>query len=113
MIAKGICPDIVTFNILVDAFCKEGNVKQAINVLAVMIKEGVKPDVVTYNALMDGYCLVNQVNKALGILNTMTDKGVAPNVRSYKLVREMIAKAADNGASVTVGDRGEESNVSN
>jgi pentatricopeptide repeat domain-containing protein 1 len=67
-------------------------VKQAINVLAMMIKEGVKPDVVTYNALMDGYCLVNQVNKALNILNTMADKGVAPNVRSYKLVREMIAK---------------------
>ncbi|WJX71374.1 hypothetical protein P8452_55373 [Trifolium repens] len=61
-----------------------GNVKQAINVLAMMIKEGVKPDVVTYNALMDGSSITIRVKLA-----------------------------ADNGASVTVGDKGEEINVSN
>jgi pentatricopeptide repeat domain-containing protein 1 len=66
------------FSILVYGFCKEGNVKEAKNVLAVMMKNGVKPDV-TYISLMDGYCLVNQVNKASDIFNTIALRGLDPD----------------------------------
>jgi pentatricopeptide repeat domain-containing protein 1 len=54
---------VYTFSILVDGFCKEGMVKEAKNVLAIMMKQGIKPDVVTYNSLMDGYCLVKQTSE--------------------------------------------------
>ena len=56
---------------MVNALCKEGKVKEAKNVVAVMIKDGVKPNDVTCNSLMDGYCLVNEVNKAKYVFNTM------------------------------------------
>jgi pentatricopeptide repeat protein len=55
MVLKDINPSVYTLNILVDALCKEGKVKDAKNVIAGMMKEGVRPNVVTYTSLMDGY----------------------------------------------------------
>ena len=49
MISKNINPDVYTYSILIDTLCKEeGKVKEAKNLLTVMMKEGVKPDV-AYN----------------------------------------------------------------
>lgn len=53
---KKIYPNVYTFSILVDGLCKKGNVKEALNVLAIIIKQGVHPTVVTYNTFMNGYC---------------------------------------------------------
>jgi len=51
-------PSVYTFTILVDAQCKEGKMKEAKSVIAMMMKEGVIPNVVTYTSIMEGYCLV-------------------------------------------------------
>ncbi|XLV03349.1 hypothetical protein S245_017686, partial [Arachis hypogaea] len=57
MVLRNITPNVHTYSILIDGLCKEGKIKDAKSVLAVMAKHGVKPNVVTYNSLMDGYCL--------------------------------------------------------
>ncbi|KAF5962193.1 hypothetical protein HYC85_003402 [Camellia sinensis] len=44
--------DVLTFNTLINAFCKEGMTKEAENVLEFMVQRGVGPDVVTYSTLM-------------------------------------------------------------
>ncbi|KAM7466417.1 hypothetical protein LguiB_013979 [Lonicera macranthoides] len=64
MVDRNVSPDVHTFNIVVDAFCKEGMVKEAEDVLEVMIKRGEFPTVVTYSALMDGYCLQGRMEEA-------------------------------------------------
>jgi len=63
MILNNITPNIYTYNILIDALCKEGKIKQAKNVLAMRVRAYVKPTIVTLNTLMDGYYLVNEVKK--------------------------------------------------
>ncbi|MDP1131102.1 pentatricopeptide repeat-containing protein, partial [Klebsiella pneumoniae] len=71
---------------MVDALCKEGKVKEAKSVLAVMLKACVEPNVITYNTLMDGYVLVYEVKKAKHVLNAMPLMGVTPNVHSYNIM---------------------------
>ena len=87
MTLKNITSDVYTFNTLVDGLCKEGEVKKARNVIAVMIKQGVKPDVVTYTSLKDGYFLVKEFNKATYIFNQGRQERVPARriVRSYVL----------------------------
>ncbi|KAG5022169.1 hypothetical protein JHK85_018511 [Glycine max] len=65
----GISANVVTYNTLIHGFCKEGKMKEAKNVLAVMLK--VKPDVITYNTLMDGCVLVCGVKNAKHVFNAM------------------------------------------
>ena len=58
-------PSVRTFNILVDALCKEGMLIEAKKVFDKMIQRGVEPDVVSYNSLIDGYSLQNKLNDAI------------------------------------------------
>lgn len=86
MVSKKIEPNVQTFTILVNAYCKEGLVEEAQDVVEVMIKRGLQPNIVTYCALMDGYCLRNQLDLALEVFNAMVSKGFAPNVFSYSIL---------------------------
>ncbi|KAK1400457.1 hypothetical protein POM88_000062 [Heracleum sosnowskyi] len=82
MNTRNIFPNVRTFSILVDAYGKEGMVKDAEDVIEFMIRRGHYPNVVTYNSLMDGYCLRGQVDKALAVLETtMKTRGIVPNTR--------------------------------
>ncbi|KAL0414038.1 UNVERIFIED_CONTAM: putative pentatricopeptide repeat-containing protein, mitochondrial [Sesamum radiatum] len=81
MLDNKIFPDLWTFNILVDAICKEGMVEEAENVLEIMVQRNVCPDIVTYNVLMDGYCLRGQM-----------DTGVTPNIIAYSIVIDGLCK---------------------
>ncbi|KAK1400562.1 hypothetical protein POM88_000167 [Heracleum sosnowskyi] len=83
MNTRNIFPNVRTFSILVDAYGKEGMVKDAEDVIEFMIRRGHYPNVVTYNSLMDEYCLRGQVDKALAVLETtMKTRGIVPNTRS-------------------------------
>ncbi|KAH1047008.1 hypothetical protein J1N35_037792 [Gossypium stocksii] len=65
---QGIEPDVVTYSILVDAYCKEGMVSEANDVVGTMIKQGIEPDVVTYNILVDVHCREGMVSEAEDIV---------------------------------------------
>jgi len=60
--------------------------KEAKNMIAMMMEKDIKPNVVTYSCLMNGYCLVSQVNKAKIIFSIMARKGVAPGAHSYSIM---------------------------
>ncbi|KAL0372665.1 UNVERIFIED_CONTAM: hypothetical protein Scaly_0948100 [Sesamum calycinum] len=50
----GIKPTIVTYNTMLDSFCKEGNVQQALDLLLEMQRRGCHPNDVTFNVLING-----------------------------------------------------------
>lgn len=64
----GYDPDVVIYTILVNAFCKAGNVDEAFATLDVMKKQRILPNLHTYNTLICGLLSVNRLNDALGIL---------------------------------------------
>ncbi|PNX90464.1 pentatricopeptide repeat-containing protein, partial [Trifolium pratense] len=74
--------DVYIFSILLDALCKEGNVKQAKNVLAVMMQQAMNlfkemqskkliPNTVTYSSLIDGLCKSGRISHAWELLEEM------------------------------------------
>lgn len=47
MLGLNITPNVVTFSILVDAACKEGQVSEAQCIFKIMVERGVEPDTIT------------------------------------------------------------------
>ncbi|KAF6153420.1 hypothetical protein GIB67_003610 [Kingdonia uniflora] len=82
--------DIIMLNIVVDARCKDGMIKEAQTLFEVMPKNGVQPNVVTYNALIDGLCNSGKWEEATELFNQMSSSGILPNpdVIVYALMNE-------------------------
>ncbi|EEF49960.1 pentatricopeptide repeat-containing protein, putative [Ricinus communis] len=83
MKADGICPNEVTFNILIDGFCNDKNVSVAMKVFAEMNRQGVKPNVVTYNSLINGLCNNGKVNEATTLRDQMVNSCLEPNIITH------------------------------
>ncbi|KAJ9557025.1 hypothetical protein OSB04_011639 [Centaurea solstitialis] len=79
-----ISPNVITFNILVYAFCTEGMVEDATTVMNLMIERGKNPDLVTYNSLIDGYCL----RAAHNLFREMQARNQIPDALTYGIILE-------------------------
>ncbi|KAL2605693.1 hypothetical protein AAZV13_09G140601 [Glycine max] len=63
---KGIVPSLVTLNILINCFCRMGQITFGFSVLRPKIlKRSYEPDTITLNTLIKGFCLKGRVKKAL------------------------------------------------
>lgn len=55
----------VTFNYLMNGFCKEGKINHGDQLFCKMLQMNLTPNVVTYNILLDGHCEKGDVQEAL------------------------------------------------
>ncbi|EYU40958.1 hypothetical protein MIMGU_mgv1a026647mg, partial [Erythranthe guttata] len=85
MVNHKISLDVVTLNVLVDAFCKEGNVKEAREqekmdkakeLFDSITGNGLKPSIISYGTLMNGYCKRGKVDEALRLFLEASSKGL-------------------------------------
>ncbi|KAJ6400805.1 hypothetical protein OIU84_016270 [Salix udensis] len=79
----GVFPDTKSYNILIRAFCLDGQLSIAYSLFNQMFRRDVMPDVVSYRILMQALCRKNQVNGAVGLLEDMLNKGYVPDALSY------------------------------
>ncbi|KAL6197548.1 hypothetical protein ACLB2K_033156 [Fragaria x ananassa] len=95
-------PDLVSYNILIKAFCKMGSFDSAVSVLEKMEKKGVKPDVITFNTILDCLCGNQGFSDAEKIWGVMVEKDVIPDIRSYnaKLMGLALEKRSKEGAEL-------------
>ncbi|XP_031496307.1 pentatricopeptide repeat-containing protein At1g77405 [Nymphaea colorata] len=84
MLSKGLKPDTVTYNCLIDGLCKNYRIGRALELLDSMITSGCSPNRVTYNSFIRYYSTVNEIDKAIEMLVLMTTRnhGV-PTSSSY------------------------------
>ncbi|GJW18758.1 pentatricopeptide repeat-containing protein [Tanacetum coccineum] len=98
IIDNGLHPERLTYNILINGFCKEGQLviacriiksidlitnltdllnpkerklDQANGLLSVMMKKGIKLNEVTFTALINGYCKNGKIGNAVRVLDTI------------------------------------------
>jgi pentatricopeptide repeat protein len=84
MTRNGVPPNRITYNILLEGYCKQLQMDMARELLKEMAEDaGIQPDVVSYNILMDGCILVDDTAGALSFFNEMRAKGIAPTKISY------------------------------
>ncbi|KAI4318740.1 hypothetical protein MLD38_032410 [Melastoma candidum] len=79
----GVKPDAVSYNCLIDVYCKDRSVEKAMKVVEKMREEGISPDVYSYTSLIGGLGLIGQPDKARDILKEMKEYGCYPDVAAY------------------------------
>ncbi|XP_010094414.2 putative pentatricopeptide repeat-containing protein At1g02420 isoform X2 [Morus notabilis] len=79
----GVKPDVVSYNCLVDVYCKGREIEKAFKVVAKMRDEDIQPDVITYTSIIGGLGLVGQPDKARDVLKEMKEDGCYPDVAAY------------------------------
>lgn len=79
----GVKPDIVSYNSLIDVYCKGREMGKAYKVLDKMREEDISPDVITHTSIIGGLGLMGQPDKARDVLKEMKEYGCYPDVAAY------------------------------
>ncbi|KAL2941290.1 hypothetical protein RDABS01_029640 [Bienertia sinuspersici] len=112
MKAQGVKLGLFTWSMLINGFCKNVKLDEALETIKEMENNGVVPDVFIYNSLMDGVCEGGRLGEALDVFSLLVDRRLQPNVRSYTIIikgfcnkglitdaEEVFKKMEDNGCS--------------
>lgn len=79
----GVKPDVVSYNCLVDVYCKGREMDKALKLVDKMREEEILPDVITYTSIIGGLGLAGQPDKARDVLKEMKEYGCYPDVAAY------------------------------
>nr|KYP71998.1 hypothetical protein KK1_011285 [Cajanus cajan] len=79
----GVQPDTKSYNILMRAFCLNGDISIAYSLFNKMFKRDLVPDIESYRILMQALCRKSQVNGAVDLFEDMLNKGFVPDSLTY------------------------------
>ncbi|WOG89448.1 hypothetical protein DCAR_0208686 [Daucus carota subsp. sativus] len=79
----GVLANVESYNVLMSAFCLNGDLSIAYKLFNEMFKRDLVPDVESYRIVMQGLCRRSQVSKAADLLEDMLNKGFVPDALSY------------------------------
>ncbi|PKA48911.1 Putative pentatricopeptide repeat-containing protein [Apostasia shenzhenica] len=83
MIELKVSPDLVTYNCMVEVYCKNRELNKAFKVLDEMRQREISPDVITFTSIIGGHGLVGQPDKAREVLKEMRELGCHPDAAAY------------------------------
>lgn len=89
----GAVPDIVTYNILIDGFCKAKNMNVATALFKELRFKGYAPDAVTYATLVGGYLREEKADKAVEVFHHMVRNGFEPVLPVYNIIMKELCGA--------------------
>ncbi|KAK1386039.1 hypothetical protein POM88_023774 [Heracleum sosnowskyi] len=82
--SKKIMPDCYTYNILIDAYCREQKLDIAMDLYRKMASEGLSPTVVTHNILLHGLCQLGKSMEALTFFYKIQGLDHKPDIVTYE-----------------------------
>ena len=82
-IRLGVLPDVVTYNTLIDAYCRLDCVDTGYTVLNRMKEAGIPPDVISYNSLISGAAKKCLLSSALDLFDEMLRAGTCNGTDSF------------------------------
>ena len=72
---SGLTHDAITYNILIEAYCREGNSQEVSQLLDLMVGKGILPNASTYNAIVNGLRKGGKYQAADRILSELLETG--------------------------------------
>ncbi|KAK1386300.1 hypothetical protein POM88_024035 [Heracleum sosnowskyi] len=90
--SKVMMPTCVTYNILLDAYCKQSKLDIAMDLYRNMTCEGLKPTVETHNTLLHGLCGLGKPMEALTFLYKIQDQGYMLDIVTYRTLLDGLCK---------------------
>jgi len=94
---------VVTYNALIDACVRCGQISRAPALLSDMFKQGISPNLITYSSILKGYCQENRMDKALELLGHMKQaSSFRPDEVTYNTLLDGCARQGlfDQGLSL-------------
>nr|XP_025703132.1 pentatricopeptide repeat-containing protein At1g12300, mitochondrial-like [Arachis hypogaea] len=88
MAKNRVFPDVRSYNIMINGFCKSKMIDDALNLFEEMRRKNLVTDTVTYNGLFKSGRLKN----AKEIFQDLSIKGCSPNVRTYNIMIHGLCK---------------------
>lgn len=79
MKAEGLPIGLVTYNTLIDAMSRVGDVDRAADLFRDMCAQGISPDLVTYSTVIKGYCVQGDLEQAIQLFTLMRKRGLRPD----------------------------------
>lgn len=77
---KDVCTcSKVTYNTLIDALVRQGEMDRATDLFRDMSLKAVTPDLITYSTLIKGHCVRGDLEQGLQLLGLMQRRGIAPD----------------------------------
>jgi pentatricopeptide repeat protein len=70
---------LVTYNTLIDAYARQGDMAKVQKMFKDMCEKGVDPDLITYSTVIKGYCVQGDLEQALQIFTLMRKRGITPD----------------------------------
>ncbi|XP_060973146.1 pentatricopeptide repeat-containing protein At1g11710, mitochondrial isoform X4 [Cannabis sativa] len=83
MVEKHICPDKFTYSILINGFCRKGNVNEALKLHKLVLDKKIIEDLVSYNILINHMCKTKNFGAAKQLLGSMFVSGLPPDLITY------------------------------
>ncbi|GAU35470.1 hypothetical protein TSUD_384250 [Trifolium subterraneum] len=85
-------PNLQTYSILLNGWCKVRNLLEAGRVWNEMIDKGFMPDIVAHNIMLEGLLRCQKKSDGIKLFEVMKAKGPFPNVRSYTILIQDLCK---------------------
>ncbi|KAI4311187.1 hypothetical protein MLD38_036100 [Melastoma candidum] len=93
-------PDLVTYNIVLDALGRAGRIDELLHTFALMKEASVVPDVISYNTLINGLRKMGRLDTCLMILREMEERCVAPDLLTYTALIECFGRTGNIDVSL-------------
>ena len=94
-----------SYNLLLNAWCEEGDVEAARGVLRSMRLAGVAPDAVSYNTLLKAYGRQGRPEECERVLSEMVNAYVRPNERTFGMIVRALCDAGKVMEAETVAQK--------
>ncbi|KAG2254222.1 hypothetical protein Bca52824_084358 [Brassica carinata] len=79
MVDRCLVPDGYTYRLMVDGYCKTGNVDLGYRFLLKMMENGFIPSLTTLGRVINCLCVEDRVYDAAGIIHRMVQRGLVPD----------------------------------
>ncbi|KAL1161461.1 hypothetical protein V6Z11_A07G136000 [Gossypium hirsutum] len=89
-----ILPDALTYNLLINGFCREGKVDRARKIIEFMKNNGCSPNLFNYSALMNGLCKEGSWEEAKQLFVEMKSTGLKPDTIVYTTLMNCLCRAS-------------------
>ncbi|CAA6672186.1 unnamed protein product [Spirodela intermedia] len=101
MILRGFAPDVVTFNIRIDGYCKKGRIREAMRFLQEMEEKNCSPTLETMTTLVHGAGVAKDASLARRLFDEMPARYLTHDAGAYNALMAALVR----GRTRAEGDR--------
>lgn len=83
---------LVTYNALIDACSRVGNVEEMATLFRDLCEQGLVPDVVTYSTVIKGYAVQGDLEHAIALFTLMRKRGIRPDAILFNSILDGCAR---------------------